>query len=151
MPSESSISQTTSTPDTTIKGILSEYNTTLTPKIDAKIPKMGLISGGTNCYEECETAKETTLTINGESKNEIFAPSTVTSITVQKGKENEAWTKAITIEGNGSNPTVNFENNGESSWNWIGGITPTITPKSLLLLHWCSKIGVAQLIPTSAS
>lgn len=79
------------------------------------------------------------LTVNQDSNDNNQVTGAVT-ITVSNGTSNTEWVKSVMI----TNPSASVSLG--SNWKWSGGEAPTITENSLLVLHWCNDIGVANLV-----
>lgn len=87
------------------------------------------------------TANALTITQDSNDNNQVTGAVT---ITVNSGSSNTEWIKSVMI----TNPSASVSLG--SKWKWSGGEVPTITENSLLVLHWCNDIGIANLVEGGA-
>lgn len=83
------------------------------------------------------TANALTVTQVSKDNNQVTGAVT---ITVRNGMSNTEWVKSVMI----TNPSASVSLG--SNWIWSGGTAPTLVENSLLVLHWCNDIGVANLV-----
>lgn len=87
------------------------------------------------------TANALTINQNSNDNNQVTGAVT---ITVSNGTSNTEWVKSVMITNSSASVSLG------SNWVWLGGEVPTITENSLLVLHWCNDIGIANLVEGEA-
>lgn len=109
-------------------GITDVNTSTLVPKTGNR----GVLAG----YETPASASS----IDGTSNDANYSGA---NVTVANGVSGTSWTKTVLLT---DAVTVTLG----SSWSWVGGEAPTISANSLLVLHWCSTVGIANVISPTA-
>lgn len=93
-------------------------------------------------YEDLQS-QSTALTVNANTQDSCCVTGAV-QITVSNGSGGTAWTKTVGITN--ASATVSLG----SSWDWAGGVSPTISANGVLVLHWCGTFGIANFVSATA-
>lgn len=91
---------------------------------------------------ETPVVQSTALTITNTSRDSNLVTGAV-KITVNNGAANQAWTKTVALTNASATVTLG------SNWKWLGGNVPDVSANCVLVLHWCSTFGIANIIATS--
>lgn len=75
-----------------------------------------------------------------QSSNDVTQVTGAVVVTVSNGSSKTAWTKLVGLTN--ASATISLGTN----WRWAGGEVPTVFVNSVLVLHWCSSFGIANLI-----
>ena len=109
------------------------------PDTSTLIPKSGNRGDLAGWETSTSVSGTSPTTISGTSPDIIKVTSNKT-VKIPTGNTRECWTKIIYILA--SNVKVNLE----SMWFWVGGSTPTIEGRCVIVLHWNDSIGYASVL-----
>lgn len=115
-----------------------------TSTVDGHAKNDVLISGsrGNLAGYQTPNVQSGALTISNSSRDHNLVTGAV-KITVNNGATNQSWTKTVSLSN--ASATVSLGSN----WKWVGGSTPEIKANSVVVLHWCSTFGIANLVSSS--
>ena len=116
---------------------LSDITTNLNQKATSKVAITG--SRGSLSGYETPLVTANALTIS-QASNDTNMVTGAVAIKVSNGSANTSWTKTVSLTNASATIAIG------TAWKWVGGEAPTVSANSILVLHWCSTFGIANLI-----
>ena len=88
---------------------------------------------------ETPNVTDDSVTINQDSADSTQVTRNAT-VFVATGATGTSWTKTVSLIKSDATVTL------DDGWLWSGDVVPTVTNGSVLVLHWCNNVGVANLL-----